>query len=220
MSSDGLEPRAGSQGVTIWLTGLPSAGKSTIAVRLAEVLTAWNLPVELLDGDEMRAWLSKGLGFSRQDRDENVRRITHVARLLTRHGVIAIVAATSPFRNARDEARAAIGRFIEVHVNCLLDECVRRDVKGLYRKALAGEITQFTGISDPYEEPVRPEVVVDTHAETLDESVGKVLATLGRMGYVPTGARETAPAVSNAIVASAVGGAPAAAGVSGLVASE
>jgi adenylylsulfate kinase len=214
MSSDGLELGAGSQGVTIWLTGLPSAGKSTIAGRLAEVLSAWNLPVELLDGDEIREWLSKGLGFSRQDRDENVRRISHVARLLTRHGVIAIVAATSPFRSTRDEARAAIGRFIEVHVNCLLDECVRRDVKGLYKKALAGEIRQFTGISDPYEEPVRPEVVVDTHAETLDESVGKVLAALGRMGYVPTG-RETVLAAS-----AVTGGAPAAAGVSGLVASE
>jgi len=225
MSAEGMKKGMRTPGVTIWMTGLPSAGKSTIAVRLAEVLTAWKMPVELLDGDEIRERLSKGLGFSRQDRDENIRRISYVARLLTKHGVISIVAAISPYRATRDEARAEIGRFIEVHVNCELDECVRRDVKGLYKKAIAGQIKQFTGISDPYEAPLKPDLVVNTHAETLDQSVGKVLETLGAMGYVPAEYLHTAvtprPAMSEAMAAAAgTGGGTAGAGVSGLVASE
>lgn len=225
MSAEGMKLRMRTPGVTIWLTGLPSAGKSTIAVRLAEVLTAWKMPVELLDGDEIRERLSKGLGFSRQDRDENIRRISYVARLLTKHGVIPIVAAISPYRATRDEARAEIGRFIEVHVNCELNECVRRDVKGLYKKAIAGQITQFTGISDPYEAPLKPEIVVNTHAETLDQSVGKVLETLSLLGYVPAEILHVAPtprpAMSEAMAASTgSGGGSAGAGVSGLIASE
>jgi len=144
---------ARNKGVTIWLTGLPSSGKSTIARQLAQTMNAWRLPVELLDGDEIRERLSKGLGFSRQDRDENIRRISFVARLLAQHGVVAIVAAISPYRATRREARAEIENFVEVFVDCHLEECVRRDVKGLYKKALNGQIPQFTGISDPYEEP-------------------------------------------------------------------
>jgi adenylyl-sulfate kinase len=212
-------------GVTLWLTGLPSSGKSSIALRLAEMLTAWKVPVELLDGDEVRERLSKGLGFSRPDRDENIRRISYIARLLTRHGVISIVAAISPDRATRDEARAEIGRFIEVHVNCDLQECVRRDVKGLYRKALAGQITHFAGISNPYEVPLHPELVVNTHLETLDESVRKVLETLSLHGYAPAIDLEAPVArrtMHEAVAASdgGGGGAPAAATVSGLVASE
>ena len=226
MSAEGMKKGTRAPGVTIWLTGLPSAGKSTIAVRLVEVLTAWNMPVELLDGDEIRERLSKGLGFSRHDRDENIRRISFVSRLLTKQGVVSIVAAISPYRDTRDEARAEIGRFIEVHVNCELNECVRRDVKGLYKKALAGQITQFTGISDPYEEPLRPELVLNTHAETLDQSVGKVLETLSLMGYVPADYLHAAPASRPAMreAASASngsgGGGAAVATLSGLVASE
>jgi adenylyl-sulfate kinase len=180
------------------------------------------MSVELLDGDEIRERLSKGLGFSRQDRDENIRRISYVSRLLTKHGVVSIVAAISPYRDTRDEARAEIGRFIEVHVNCELDECVRRDVKGLYKKALAGQITQFTGISDPYEAPLQPEVVVNTHAETLDESVSRVLETLSLRGYVPAEYLRPAPrAMRESVAASAdTGGGAAVAGVGGLVASE
>ena len=238
MSAEGLK-RGKTQGVTVWLTGLPSAGKSTIAVRLAEVLTAWGQSIELLDGDEIRERLSKGLGFSRQDRDENIRRISYVARLLTKHGVIAVVAAISPYRATRDEARSEIGRFVEVHVNCELAECVRRDVKGLYKKALSGQIQQFTGISDPYEEPLTPEAVVNTHPETLDQSVAKVIETLGLLGYLPievlqpathaaaaassmTASSMAAPAgAAHAVSAgAATGGSPSAASVGGLVASE
>jgi adenylyl-sulfate kinase len=237
MSAEGLK-RAKTQGVTVWLTGLPSAGKSTIAVRLAEVLTAWGQSVELLDGDEIRERLSKGLGFSRPDRDENIRRISYVARLLTKHGVVAVVAAISPYRATRDEARAEIGRFVEVHVNCELAECVRRDVKGLYKKALSGQIQQFTGISDPYEEPLTPEAVVNTHAEALDESVAKVVETLGMLGYLPIEVLGTRPALAAAAATSSMaasaagtahavgaapssgGGSPSSASVGGLVASE
>ena len=233
MSAEGYK-KAKTQGVTVWLTGLPSAGKSTIAVRLAEVLTAWGQQVELLDGDEIRERLSKGLGFSRQDLDENIRRISYVARLLTKHGVVAVVAAISPYRSTRDEARAEIGRFVEVHVNCELAECVRRDVKGLYKKALSGQIQQFTGISDPYEEPLTPEAVVNTHAEALDESVAKVVETLGLLGYLPIEVLSARPALAaaaatssmataataHAVGASPSGGSPSAASVGGLVASE
>jgi adenylyl-sulfate kinase len=208
------------QGVTIWLTGLPSAGKSTIARHLAQTMQSWGLPVELLDGDEIRERLSKGLGFSRQDRDENIRRISYVARLMTRHGVFSIVAAISPYRSTRDEARAEIGRFVEVYVDCNLDECVKRDVKGLYKKALSGQIQQFTGISDPYEAPEKPEVVVHTHAETLEQSCRKVLETLGLLGYIQ--ADKLRPAVTVQAIGAplSTGGAPSVAHVSGVVASD
>lgn len=165
-------------GVTIWLTGLPSAGKTTIAKKLTEELTVRGYPVEMLDGDEIRLRLSKGLGFSKADRDEHIRRIAYVAKLLTRVGAFVIVAAISPYRSVRDEARADIQRFMEVHVDCPVEECMRRDVKGLYQKALSGEVSNLTGISDPYEPPLNPEVVVKTHLETLEESTAKILSTL------------------------------------------
>lgn len=178
-------PRHSWRGLTIWLTGLPSSGKSTIAVALAKRLGAEGHPVEILDGDEFRLRLSRGLGFSKADRDEHIRRVSYVAKLLTRVGAFAIVAAISPYRSIRDEARAEIGRFLEVHVDCPLEECARRDVKGLYRKALSGQIPNFTGVSDPYEAPLHPEVVVDTHRESLEESVGKILRALPAFGYPP-----------------------------------
>ena len=178
---------AGGQGATIWLTGLPSAGKSTIARLLAPRLQASGHPVEILDGDEVRERLSKGLGFSREDRDENIRRIAYVARLLTRAGAMVIVAAVSPYRAARDEARAEIGRFLEVHVDCPVEECINRDVKGLYRRALNGEVPRFTGVSDPYEPPERPEVVVATRDQTPAQSTEAILNVMQLLGYLPAG---------------------------------
>ncbi len=171
-------------GVTIWLTGLSGAGKSTIANALVDHLRAHGKKVELLDGDVVRTNLSKGLGFSKEDRDTNIRRIGFVANLLTRNGVAALVAAISPYRAVRDEVRETIGQFVEVHVDASLDELVRRDVKGLYEKALRGEIENFTGVSDPYEPPFAPEVHIDTEAETVEESVAKVIAKLEELGYV------------------------------------
>ncbi len=172
------------QGVTIWLTGLSGAGKSTIASLLEKELRHRGLPVEVLDGDVVRQYLSKGLGFSREDRDTNIRRIAFVSKLLTRNGITVIVAAISPYRSTRDEARQEIGRFLEVYVKCPLDELIRRDVKGLYAKALRGEIENFTGVSDPYEEPLSPDVVVETDRQSPAESVALILAALERGGYV------------------------------------
>jgi adenylyl-sulfate kinase len=165
-------------GLVLWLTGLSGAGKSTIAERVAADLRRRGRRVEVLDGDAIRENLSKGLGFSKEDRDTNIRRIGYVAELLARNGVVVIVAAISPYRAVRDEVRARIDRFVEVHVHCSLDELVRRDVKGLYRRALAGEIPHFTGVSDPYEQPLDPEVTVDTAVERVEESVLRVLAAL------------------------------------------
>ncbi len=180
--AQGGQPR---QGLTIWLTGLPCSGKSTIATALAKRLEGTGHPVEILDGDEFRLRLSKGLGFSKADRDEHIRRVAYVAKLLTRVGAVAIVAAISPYRSVRDEARAEIGRFLEVHVDCPVEECIKRDVKGLYQKAMRGEIASFTGVSDLYEAPLHPEVTVETHRETLDESIVKILRVLASFGYPP-----------------------------------
>src|SRR6202453_3409919 len=143
-----------SRGVVVWFTGLSGAGKSTLTEALVPELRAAGKRVEVLDGDVVRTHLSKGLGFSREDRDTNIARIAFVAHLLARNGVYVLVAAISPFRSARDAARQTIGDFVEVHVAPPLDECIKRDVKGLYKKALSGEIQQFTGVSDPYEEPL------------------------------------------------------------------
>jgi len=174
------------RGFTLWLTGLSGSGKSTLASALAERLRQGGALVEVLDGDEVREHLSKGLTFSREDRDVNVRRIAYVAKLLCRNGVAVITAAISPYRAARDEARREIGdAFIEVYVNASLETCIRRDVKGLYGKAIAGTITAFTGVSDPYEPPTAPDVEVNTERETIAESVEKVLDTLRRRGLVP-----------------------------------
>ena len=173
-----------SKGFTIWLTGLSGAGKSTIAAELERRLRELEVGVEVLDGDVVRTNLSKGLGFSKEDRDTNIRRIAFVAQLLSRHGVAVISAAISPYRAVRDEARSMIGNFVEVYVACPLDELVRRDVKGLYAKALRGEIGNFTGVSDPYEEPLHPEVVVHTDRESVASSVDRILAALEANGYL------------------------------------
>src|SRR2546422_9222942 len=172
------------EGMTIWLTGLPSAGKSTIARRLAILLEGMGQRVIVLDGDEVRERLNKGLGFSKEDRDENVRRVASVARLLTEAAAVVIGAAISPYRAARDAARAEIGRFAEIHVSCPIEECIRRDVKGLYKKALAGQIEHFTGVSDPYEPPLRPEVIVESDRETPSKSLGRILDVLHTRGYL------------------------------------
>lgn len=178
-----------NQGFTVWLTGLSGAGKSTIAERLGPELKARGCHVEVLDGDEVRTHLSKGLGFSREDRDINIGRISFVASLLVKHGAAVITAAISPYAQARADARQRIGsaHFIEVYVRCSLEELLRRDVKGLYAKAITGELPHFTGVSDPYEPPDNPEIVVDSEHETVEESVSKVLAELERRGFLPAG---------------------------------
>ena len=168
------------RGLTVWFTGLSGAGKTTISQGVRERLEARGFEVEVLDGDVVRKHISKGLGFSREDRDENIRRIGFVAGLLSRHGVIVLAAAISPYRAVRDEVRAHVGNFIEVYVNAPLEVCEARDQKGLYRKARAGEIPVFTGISDPYEPPLAPEVECRTDRETVAESVAKVIAAIDR----------------------------------------
>ena len=172
------------RGFTLWFTGLSGAGKTTLGQRLEHELRARGLRVELLDGDVVRTHLSKGLGFSREDRDTNILRIGFVCGLLSRNGVVAIATAISPYRETRDRVREQIGHFVEVYLDCPLDECVRRDVKGLYRKALAGEIKEFTGVSDPYEPPLSPEIVVRTHQQTPEESVEQILGWLEAHAYV------------------------------------
>lgn len=173
-------------GFTLWLTGLSGAGKSTLATAVGRELSRQGIGVELLDGDEVRQNLSKGLGFSRDDRDTNIRRIGYVAKLLTRNGVVVITAAISPYRALREELRRGIGAFVEVYVQASLDECIRRDSKGLYRRALAGEIPHFTGVSDPYEEPLAPELVVDTERDDVATSAARVIDRLVELGYLRT----------------------------------
>jgi adenylyl-sulfate kinase len=177
------------QGFTLWFTGLSGAGKSTLAELLAPELRKRGHRVEILDGDEVRTNLSKGLGFSKEDRDINIRRIGYVAHLLSRNGVIVISAAISPYREVRDEVRRLHDKFFEVFVKCTIDKLVERDVKGLYKKALAGEIKSFTGVSDPYEEPHTPELVVDSSTETVQESLAKLISRLQELNYINKGAR-------------------------------
>jgi adenylylsulfate kinase len=172
------------RGVTVWFTGLSGAGKTTINQRLEEKLRWHGYRVEVLDGDVVRQNLTKGLGFSKEDRDENIRRIGFVAHLLTRNGVIVLVSAISPYREIRDEVKKRIGDFVEVYVNAPLAVCEGRDVKGLYKKARAGEIKHFTGIDDPYEPPVNPDVECHTDAECEEESLAKVWLHLQAGGYV------------------------------------
>jgi adenylyl-sulfate kinase len=174
----------GQKGFTLWFTGLPCSGKSAVADRVADFLRGRGMRVERLDGDIVRQDLTRDLGFSRKDRDENIRRVTFVAKLLTRNGVAVLTSFISPYREVRARSRQEIGNFIEVYAKCSLDECMRRDVKGMYKKALKGEIKEFTGISDPYEEPANPEILLETDKETLEESVGNVLKKLEEMGYI------------------------------------
>jgi adenylyl-sulfate kinase len=172
------------QGFTVWFTGMSGAGKSTISALLERRLRALGAKVEVLDGDVVRTHLSKGLGFSKEDRDENIRRIGFVCELLARNGVIAIAAAISPYRAVREEVRGKIPNFVEVYVECPVETLAERDVKGLYKKALAGEIGQFTGISDPYEAPLHPEVTVNSARETPEESLERIWATLEQLGFI------------------------------------
>ncbi len=176
-----------SSGFALWFTGLSGAGKSTLAAAVSQELRRHGRAVEVLDGDEVRQNLSKGLGFSRADRDTNIRRIGYVAKLLARNGVAVITAAISPYRAIREEVRHEVGAFVEVYVKASLEECIRRDTKGLYRRALAGEIPQFTGVSDPYEAPLEPELVVDTEQEPLEHSAARVIDRLVELEYLGSG---------------------------------
>ena len=174
------------RGFVVWLTGLPSSGKTTVARILEEELRGRGLRVELLDGDEVRRWLSPEAGFSREDRERHLRRVAYVSKLLARNGVAVIASFVSPYRSVREEARRLVEaeglRFVEVYVKCPLEVCMERDVKGLYRRALRGEISDMTGVQDPYEEPTKPEVVVETDRETPEECAGKILRKLVELG--------------------------------------
>jgi adenylylsulfate kinase len=173
------------KGFTVWFTGLSGAGKSTIAEMLFHEFQARGLRTEILDGDMVRQNLSKGLGFSKEDRDTNILRIGFVAELLTRNGVVTICCPISPYKETRDQVRAMVGEFVEVYVHATLDELAQnRDPKGLYKKALAGEIKGFTGVDDPYEVPENPELVLDTMVEAPAQSLQRVLTTLMELGYL------------------------------------
>lgn len=172
------------EGIILWLTGLSGAGKTTIAQQLEHKIRGCDRPVELLDGDAIRQHLSQALGFSREDRDTNVRRVGYVANLLSRNGVIVIVSLISPYRTVRDELRATLDHFVEIYVNAPLELCEARDVKGLYAKARSSQIQSFTGIDDPYETPLNPDITCYTAAETVEESVAKIMDWLETAGYL------------------------------------
>jgi adenylylsulfate kinase len=173
-----------NRGFTLWFTGLPCSGKSTLAEIVAKELESRGRGVEILDGDVVRTHLTKGLGFSKEDRDENIRRIGYVCALLSKHGAIAISAAISPYRSIRDEVRSKTLNFIEVFVDTPLELCVKRDVKGMYKKAFAGAIKNFTGVTDPYEPPLNPEIVIETQNEEPEVSAARILDNLERMGFI------------------------------------
>jgi adenylyl-sulfate kinase len=172
------------EGFVVWFTGLSGSGKTTLAAHLEIRLRQCGAQVELLDGDVIRTHLSKGLGFSREDRDENIRRIGFVAELLVRNGIIAIVAAISPYRATRREIRSRVHKFVEIYIDCPMDVLLARDVKRLYRKALAGEIINFTGVSDPYEPPLNAELVIDSSVESPEQSTARVWSTLKSLGMI------------------------------------
>lgn len=178
------KPATGNGAFCVWLTGLSASGKTTLARLLGETLTRRGFKIEILDGDIVRTTLSKGLGFSQRDRETNVRRIAKMAQSLVRQQVVTIVAAICPYHAIREEVRSIIGEFIEVYVNCPLEVCISRDPKGLYRKALAGEIQNFTGIGDVFETPVRPEIEVTTHTETPEESLSRILCGLEGLRHI------------------------------------
>ena len=171
-------------GFTAWFTGIPCSGKTTIADRVAEILREKGYKVERLDGDIVRKGLTSDLGFSKEDRDENIKRVTFVEKLLTRNGVAVLATFVSPYRERRAKTRQEIGSFVEVYNRCPVEVCMERDVKGMYEKALAGEIKNFTGVDDPYEEPENPELILDTDKESIDECAQRVLEKLGELGYV------------------------------------
>ena len=174
-----------NSGFTIWFTGLSGAGKTTLSHAVHEALRDRGvLNVEILDGDIVRTHLSKGLGFSKPDRDTNIRRIGWVCQLLTKHGVPNMAAAISPYRDVRKEVRKMVGRFVEVYVKCSISVCESRDVKGLYKQARTGEILHFTGIDDPYEEPLNPEVIVETDKENIEQCMQKIMTKLEEWGYL------------------------------------
>ena len=176
--------RMDHKGVTIWFTGLPSSGKTTIAESLAGLLKKNGYRVERLDGDVIRNNLWKDLGFSKEDRDENIRRVAYLAEIFTRHGIMTITTFISPYRELRQHARENIGSFMEIYVKCPVEECMKRDPKGLYQKAIAGEIKNFTGISDPYEEPLNPEVLIESNKESIKDSVEKIMGKLKELDYL------------------------------------
>ncbi len=203
VSNKGNNHNNENSGVTLWFTGLPCSGKTTVSQLVYERLRRCGSKVELLDGDIVRQNLTRGLGFSREDRDENIRRIGFVCHLLTRNSIIAIAAAISPYRAVRDEVRSLIGSFLEIYADCPLEVCKRRDVKGMYKRAVAGELAHFTGVSDPYEAPLHPDLVLYTNEETPEESARKVLALLASRSHLaPEMLAEVAPEVvgqSNAL---------------------
>lgn len=172
------------KGFTAWFTGLPCSGKTTVADRVAEILRDRGYRVERLDGDIVRKGLTSDLGFSKEDRDENIKRVTFVAKLLTRNGVAVLATFVSPYRERRDKTREEIGDFVEVYTRCPVEVCIERDTKGMYNRALAGEIKDFTGVDDPYEEPENPELILDTDRESIGESVRRVLEKLEELGYI------------------------------------
>jgi adenylyl-sulfate kinase len=173
------------KGVTVWFTGMSGAGKTALAVPLEKELQKRGLKVERLDGDIVRQSLTRDLGFSKEDRDKNIERVTFVAKLLTRNGVAVLCSFISPYRAVRANVKEEVGNFVEVYCYAPLETLVERDVKGLYKKALAGEIENFTGISDPYEAPENPDVTIDSSSESIEESLARILARLEELGYVP-----------------------------------
>ena len=189
------------KGFTLWLTGLPCSGKSTLAKAVEETLLERGLPVEVFDGDDIRTNLTKGLGFSREDRDTNIRRVGYVCDLLTRNGVVSIAAVISPYQAIRDEVRQTVGRFVEVFVDAPIEKLIERDVKGMYKKAIAGEIKNFTGIDDPYETPEKPEVHLHTDKESVEVSTDKIIKTLELLGHIPAieGSTDYTPEEEDAI---------------------
>jgi ATP sulfurylase/adenylyl-sulfate kinase len=180
------------KGVTVWFTGLSGSGKTTVATRVHELLQERHILSERLDGDVVRQSLTRDLGFSKEDRDKNIERVTFVAKMLTRNGVVVLTAFISPYRRMRDNARAEIGDFVEVFVRTPMEVLLERDVKGMYKKAMAGEIQNFTGVNDPYEEPERPELILDTAKETIEESASRVIELLESRGFIPRAGEATA----------------------------
>jgi adenylyl-sulfate kinase len=180
------------KGVTVWFTGMSGSGKTALAIPLQQELGKRGLRVERLDGDIVRQSLTRDLGFTKEDRDKNIERVTFVAKLLTRNGVAVLCSFISPYRAVRAKVKQEVGNFVEVYCYAPLEALIERDVKGLYKKALAGEIENFTGVSDPYEPPTNPDVTIDSSTETVEESLAKILRRLEELGYVPP-SEETEP---------------------------